>query len=130
MTTYTVNNQTITRPKNREIWMCNLNGEGSVQGGYRPVFILSNNMNNQYSTTINVIPMTSHVDKRRLPVHVTIWEYAKYGLRKPTTLMIEQLTTVSMDNLDKFVGKIDDSKLLYDICVAMGVQFPILNVMM
>ena len=36
-----LNNNTINRPKCGEIWMCNLNvKDGSIQNGYRPVFIL------------------------------------------------------------------------------------------
>lgn len=115
------------RPKSGEIWMCNLISNGSVQGGYRPVLIISNDMNNQHCTTINVIPMTSRVDKRKLPVHVTIWEYAKYGLKKPSTLMVEQTTTISMESLERAIGKIDNAELLYAICSAMSVQFPILK---
>ena len=52
-------------PRFGEIWMCNLtNKDGSVQSGYRPVFILSNDKNNTYSTTLNVIPITSKMNKR------------------------------------------------------------------
>ena len=43
------------RPHCGEIWMCNLTTkDGSIQNGYRPVFILSNDKNKnfyQYSAT-------------------------------------------------------------------------------
>lgn len=115
------------RPRCGEIWMCNLTSKnGSVQSGYRPVFILSNDKNNTYSTTLNVIPITSKIDKRKLPVHVNLWDFRKYGLKNPSTMMIEQVTTVSIENLDRCVGKVVDIETLGEISRALAVQFPIL----
>ena len=54
------------RPHCGEIWMCNLiTKDGSIQSGYRPVFILSNDKNNTYSTTLNIIPITSKMNKKK-----------------------------------------------------------------
>ena len=62
-----------TRPRRGEIWMCHLNSkDGSVQNGYRPVLILSNNKNNTYSTTLNVVPITSKMNKRKLLIHIEL----------------------------------------------------------
>ncbi len=77
------------RPRFGEVWMCHLTDRGgSVQSGYRPVFILSNNQNNTYSSTLNVIPITSKMNKRKLPVHVELWNYAIFGLKTPSTMMV------------------------------------------
>ena len=126
------NNQCIpikdSRPKCGEIWMCNLSEkEGSVQSGYRPVFVLSNDKNNTYSPTINIIPITSKMNKRKLPVHVEIWNYMECGLKAPSTLMIEQITTVSTTSMVHCVGHIFDSKILNDINRAIKIQFPIIS---
>lgn len=116
------------RPKCGEIWMCNLSkSSGSVQGGYRPVFILSNNMNNAYSTTLNIIPMTTKMNKRNLPVHVELRDYRRFGLRAPSTLLVEQIMTVSLSDLSYRVGEISDRVTLNNICKAITVQFPIIN---
>lgn len=117
-------------PKCGEIWMCNLSTtkEGSVQGGYRPVFILSNDKNNTYSTTLNIIPITSKMNKRKLPVHVELWSYKQYGLTSPSTMLIEQIMTIPAAFLDKCIGKVADNKTLSDISNAMAIQFPILQV--
>jgi mRNA interferase MazF len=121
----TVNNN---RPRFGEIWMCNLAArEGSIQCGYRPVFILSNDLNNTYSTTLNIIPITSKMNKRKLPVHVELWNHKKYGLPVPSTMMVEQITTVSACCLDKKVGMVQDTETLSDIRRAISVQFPILS---
>lgn len=125
------NNPTIekSRPKCGEIWMCNLSeNEGSIQSGYRPVFIVSNDKNNTYSSTINIIPITTKMNKRKLPVHVELWNYQRYGLKAPSTLMVEQTTTVALSSLDKYIGKILDKNVLGDISRAMRVQFPVIAV--
>ena len=118
-----------SRPKCGEIWMCNLSeNEGSIQSGYRPVFIVSNDKNNTYSSTINIIPITTKMNKRKLPVHVELWNYQRYGLKAPSTLMVEQTTTVALSSLDKYIGKILDKNVLGDISRAMRVQFPVIAV--
>lgn len=116
-----------TRPRCGEIWMCNLvTKDGSIQSGYRPVFILSNDKNNTYSTTLNIIPITSKMNKRRLPVHVELWSYQRYGLKSPSTMLVEQIMTISIDNLDRYIGKVSDNETLCDISRAIAIQFPIL----
>lgn len=114
-------------PRFGDIWMCNLPiKSGCVQNGYRPVFILSNDKNNTYSTTLNIIPLTSKMNKRKLPVHVELWSYQQYGLKTPSTLLIEQITTITAECLDKCIGKVSDRETLCNISNAISVQFPIL----
>ena len=115
-------------PKCGEIWMCLLTAKNSsVQNGYRPVFILSNDKNNTYAPTLNVIPLTTKMNKRRLPIHVELWDYRKFGLTKPSTMLIEQITTIPTDTLDKYVGEVSDKEILADIKTAIYVQFPVLQ---
>lgn len=122
-----LNNRVTESPHCGEIWMCNLaNKDGSIQSGYRPVFILSNDKNNTYSTTLNIIPITSKMNKRKLPVHVELWSYQKYGLKTPSTMLVEQIMTISVEHLDKCIGKVNDNETLVDIRRAISVQFPIL----
>ena len=45
---------------------------GSEQGGYRPVLILQNNKGNKFSTTVIVAPISSKVQKNKIPTHVLI----------------------------------------------------------
>lgn len=115
------------RPRCGDIWMCNIpEKDGSVQSGYRPVFVLSNDKNNTYSTTLNVIPITTKMNKRNLPVHVQLMNYEKYGLRAPSTMMVEQISTVSADRCCKKIGRVEDRETLSAICEAMSIQFPVL----
>lgn len=115
-------------PRYAEIWMCWLpENNGSVQGGYRPVFVSSNDMNNKYAPTLNVIPITSK-SKRRIPVHVELENYRDYGLTLRSTLLVEQITTVTADSLDHRIGKITDGATLRRISEAMLLQLPCLAV--
>ncbi len=41
---------------------------GSIQVGYRPIFIISDDKNNLYSPTSNVIPITSKLRKKKFPI--------------------------------------------------------------
>lgn len=123
-----LSNNTMNRPKCGEIWMCNLNvKDGSIQNGYRPVFILSNNKNNTYSPTLNIIPITSKMNKRKLPVHVELWSYQEYGLKTPSTMLIEQIMTIPANYLDRCIGSINNEDVLSNICKAMEIQFPIMQ---
>ena len=113
-------------PRCCEIWTCQLGDRGAgVQSGYRPVLILSNDKNNLFAPTVNVAPLTSKMNKRSLPVHVEIWDYQELGLKSPSTILIEQTTTVSISNLDYKVGKISDGSTLSMIRRAIGIQFPL-----
>ena len=47
--------------KRGEIYYAELYGVGSVQTGSRPVLVYSNNENDRYSSTINVIPLTAEL---------------------------------------------------------------------
>jgi len=115
-----------TYPRCGEIWTCQLGDRGAgIQSGYRPVLILSNDRNNLFSPTVNIAPITSKMNKRSLPVHVELWDYKSFGLKVPSTILIEQTTTVSASTLDYKVGKISDDFTLSMIRKAIGIQFPI-----
>ncbi len=121
----------IERPKHviqcGEIWMCEINANGgSVQSGYRPVFVVSNNANNKYSNTLNVMPMTSKIKRTDLPCHVQVADYVGCGLNAPSMILVEQLTTVNKDSLVRRIGRIDDVETLQKICAGMRAQFPLL----
>lgn len=117
---------TKARPAFAQIWMCRLpESSGSVQRGYRPVMILSNDINNKYSPTVNVIPITSKLDQRRMPMHVPLLDHNRYGLSRPSVLLVEQITTVPMDALTFPIGEVSDAETLHGIFEAISVQFPV-----
>ncbi len=115
-------------PRCYEIWMCDLGHNGAgVQSGCRPVLVLSNDRNNLFAPTVNVAPLTTKMNKRGLPVHVELWDYRSYGLLAPSTILIEQLTTVHVDTLQRKIGSINDMDTLRLIYSAVSTQFPIVQ---
>ena len=64
----------------------------SVQGGVRPVIVVSNNKANTYSSVITVVPLTSRIYKKRyLPTHVFISKYDMTGIRKGRDIFLNKV---------------------------------------
>lgn len=77
-----------------------------IQNDGRPVIIISNNTCNRFSPAITVVPLTT-ADKKPLPTHVKM--LMEDG--KISTVLCEQLRTISTDLLEDYVGTLDDTKL-------------------
>lgn len=115
------------KPRCCEIWMAEIAGNGeSVQCGYRPVFIISNDKNNEFAPTVNVFPLTTKI-KRNLPCHVVINNYYDCGLTAESVILVEQPMTIPQSWLLKKLGIIEDREILIEIVNAMRCQFPILK---
>lgn len=78
---------------------------GSEQYGRRPVVILSNDLNNKYSPTILVAPLTKIIKKTKLPTHIMIKKnnFLKYD----SLILLEQLRTIDKTRLTAFKGRVD-----------------------
>ena len=61
-------------PQRYDIWFASLGCQPntSVQGGTRPVIIISNDLGNAHAETVNVVPMTRHLKKPELPCHTQL----------------------------------------------------------
>ena len=46
--------------------------KGSIQAGQRPVLILQNDVGNKHSPTVTICPISSQIQKMRLPTHVQL----------------------------------------------------------
>ena len=92
--------------KRGEIYCAELLGIGNQQTGVRPVIIYSNNKNNEYSPTVNIIPLST--DLRKLCVHVLI---EGYGLKEPSMALLEQITTINKTQLRGKIGTISDEDM-------------------
>lgn len=95
--------------KRGEIYFANLNSsESSVQSGFRPVIIVQNNVGNAHSPTTIVVPLTSKQKKKYLPTHVMIKANDVTGLRCDSVALMEQVRTMSKEDLRNKVGCVDD----------------------
>ena len=104
-------------PHRGEIWFAEFGSHPgtSVQEGCRPALIVSNDMSNQYSETITVVPMTTKMKKTHLPTHVTVSQKdvdtATGQYLERSMALGEQVTTIGKCELIRYVGKIYSRKL-------------------
>ncbi len=106
-----------------EIWYANLPmKEGSsIQGGNRPVVIISNDVCNEVSSVITVAPLTSRMKRLNLPTHAVI-DTPDGG---QSVILAEQIMTIDKDLLDNKLGKIkahDMEKIEIAILAQLGMK--------
>ena len=114
-------------PQRGDIWFADLEPHAgtSVQGGCRPVIVISNDVGNTYAETLNVLPMTRQLKKPNLPCHTELNPDVitdKHQMMDSSMILAEQITTISKDQLRNYVGRIEDRNLLDSIDHAVSVQ--------
>lgn len=96
---------------------------GSIQAGYRPVIVVQNDIGNNFSPTTIVCSITS-AKKKDLPTHLFIGTSG--GLEKDSTVLCEQIQTVSRSDLRAYVGVISDQRILDNLdktlLVSLGIK--------
>jgi len=117
-------------PKRGEVWFADLGShpDSSVQGGCRPVIIISNNIGNTHADTVNVVPMTRHLKKPELSCHTKIDPADitdKRQFFETSMALAEQVTTISKYALRNYVGTIIDSSVMSAIDTAILSQLGI-----
>jgi len=83
--------------------------KGSEQGGRRPALIIQNDVGNMYSPTTIVAAITSK-QKQEYRFHVEITK-EESGLRRDSTILLEQLRTITQDRLISKVGTLSSDKM-------------------
>ena len=91
--------------KRGDIWVAKFSGTGSEQSGTRPAIVISNEQNNRFSPTVNVIPLTTQV-KNEIPVHVRLG--AECGLYQNSIALVEQEVTLDKSKLNHKIGFCND----------------------
>lgn len=91
--------------------------EGSIQSGNRPVLVIQANAFNANSPTTVVAAITTARKGLHLPSHIFLGE--RYGLDKPSTVMLEQIQTVNKSDLGTYIGVIEDHSTLNTITKAL-----------
>ena len=87
-----------------DIWIADLpDSVGSIQGGIRPVVIISNNLNNSFSTTVTIACITSQCKRPDIPTHVMI---TSPFLQMDSEVLLEQIMTVNKNQLTTRIGKV------------------------
>lgn len=83
---------------------------GSEQGGVRPVLIIQNDIGNKYSPTVIACAVTSRLTKAKLPTHIEL-DADRYGLKKASVALLEQLRTLDKRRLQERIGQLGDKKM-------------------
>ena len=79
---------------------------GSVQGGLRPCILIGNNISLRFSDAIMVVPLTSKLNKAKLPTHLKVKEDF---LKSESVCLFEQIMTVSKQQLKDKLGTLDST---------------------
>jgi len=100
--------------------------EGHEIGKTRPAVIISNNRNNEYSSTVTLIPITSST-KKVYPFEVFIPKI-ETGLPKDSKIKCNQIRTVDIMRLLKCAGQITEEmlkKVEEALLIHIGISLPV-----
>lgn len=120
-------------PQRGDIWYAELEPHAgtSVQGGCRPVLVVSNDVGNTYAETLNVLPMTRQMKKPDLPCHTELDPQIiadKHQMMDNSMILAEQITTIGKDQLRNYVGRIEEKNLLDSIDHSVSVQLGLIPI--
>jgi mRNA interferase MazF len=99
-------------PKRGEVWTCNLGvNVGCEVNKIRPAIVLSNDIGNEISSLVTIIPI-SHRDEQ-LPTHVSLNEEDFNYLESHISgiSMAEQIKVVSKARLGRKIGELNERAL-------------------
>ena len=93
---------------------------GSEQRPGRPAIVVSNDKNNQHSSTVEMVYLTTQ-PKHDLPPHVTI-----RSTNRVSTAICEQITTVAVERIGSYCGQATDEEMAAidrAMLVSLGIQY-------
>ena len=115
-------------PRRYEIWFADLGDHygTSVQSGNRPVLVISNDVGNQYSRTVTVIPMTTKLKRMDMPTHIILTEEDCCMFRPQTlqdsVLLAEQITTIAKSALCGRLCRVTSKERKHELEQAVAAQ--------
>lgn len=104
---------------------------GSEQRAGRPAVIVSNDKNNEYSATVEVVYLTTQ-PKHDLPTHVTVRGTGRDGIA-----LCEQVSTVATERIGEFCGECNKQEMVaietalmisLDLSMSSGTQEKVVEV--
>ena len=92
-----------------------------LQGGVRPVLVVSGNQKNK-GNIVNIVPLTTSVKRTDLYTHIPI---SGYGLPKTSMTLCEHAMPIDKGDLksENYIGTVTDQSLLEQITIANQMQF-------
>jgi len=98
---------------------------GSEQGKSRPVLIVSEDAVNNLLNVVNVIPITSRKEGRKIYPNEVLISAGSYGLSNESIALCYQIRTLDKSRLSHLYGKIDNQGKQTDIIEALCFQLGI-----
>ena len=96
--------------KRGDVYLVNLNPvTGTELGKTRPAVVISNDINNTYSDTVTIVPITSNVDKV-YPFEIFIAK-GEGGLDKDSKAKCNQIRTIDKKRLHKYIGALKEDRI-------------------
>lgn len=81
----------------------------SKQAGIRPALVISNNITNKNSTVIEVVPISTRINKNNnFGTHVLL---EGFGLKKTSIALCEQQFPVDKKDLKTYIGRVDNNSM-------------------
>ena len=94
--------------KRGDILIANLEPiKGHEQAGIRPVLVIQNDLQNQYSPVIIIAAITSKIFDKEYPTNVLISKNES-GLNKDSTILLNQIRTIDKKRVVKKVGSLNN----------------------
>lgn len=87
------------------------NSIGHQQSGVRPALIVSNNVGNNYSPTVCVIPFTTKKKVKYQPTHAFYRASESSGLKYDSVLLAESITSVDKSQIHSYLGALTENEL-------------------
>ena len=109
------NSNDTKNPKIGDIYLVYFDGSGNEQKGYRPGLVFQNNVGNEHSPNLIVLPLTSALKKTNQPTHVFIPK--EVGLRKDSMVLCENPKCMSKYKLGEYITTLPEE---YMAQVAVG----------
>ena len=72
-----------------DIFWTKFTGTDHIQDGVRPAIVIQNNKGNTFSPTTHVVPLTSRLNKAKLPTHTIVESNEMTGLNKDSIAQCE-----------------------------------------
>lgn len=102
-------------PKIGDSYLVYFDGSGNEQKGFRPGLVFQNNVGNEHSPNLIVLPLTSALKKTNQPTHVFIPK--EVGLRKDSMVLCENPKCMSKYKLGEYITTLPEE---YMAQVAVG----------
>ena len=99
---------------------------GSEQGKSRPVLVISEDAINELLNIVNIIPLTSRKNDRRIYPNEALLPSGVFGLEKESIVLCHQIRTIDKQRLTQFFGSINNiekqEEIIEAICFQLGIE--------